>query len=270
MQDTADSRAFFSRLNARQYEEQLVPRIFRPWAEALLPWLDAPAGGRVLDLACGTGALTRCLHEQRPDLELYGLDLSADMLEIARTCCPAVHWQEGNALNLPWPDDHFDTVCSQQGLQFVPERPAVLHEIRRVLKPGGQLLAACWQPVEENGVYTALLELAEEQGWAGFAGFIRQIFSWPRDALLPAVEQAGLAVEAMDSPCRETRFPSLAGFFHIFSRVPPLQPDWDALDTVTQQRFLAKLEARCAGWCEGGELVFPMCTTLLRARRPQA
>ncbi len=270
MQDTSDSRAFFSRLNARQYEEQLVPRIFRPWAEQLLQGLEAPAGGRVLDLACGTGALARCLNEQRPDLELHGLDLSGDMLAIARECCPAVHWREGNALNLPWPDAHFDAVCCQQGLQFVPERPAVLDEIRRVLKPGGRLLAACWQPVEENGAYAALLELAEAQGWASFAGFIQQIFSWPYESLRTAMEQAGFRVEQAEVRCRETRFPSLADFFHIFSRVPPLQPDWDALDTATRQHCLAQLEACCAEWNAGGMLAFPMCTALIQARKPEA
>ena len=269
MQDTSDTRAFFSRLNARQYEEALVPRIFRPWAEQLLQGLEAPAGGRVLDLACGTGALARCLNEQRPDLELHGLDLSGDMLAIARECCPAVHWREGNALALPWPDAHFDAVCCQQGLQFVPERPAVLDEIHRVLKPGGQLLAACWQPVEENGVYAALLELAEARGWAGFAGFIRQIFSWPGESLQVALEQAGLVVEKAEVQCRETRFPALADFFHIFTRVPPLQPDWDRLGPEEQRHTLRALEAQCARWIQDGELVFPMCTALLRARKPE-
>ncbi len=267
IEDHPDRRAFFSRLNAEQYERELVPRIFRPWARQLLDRLPA-VDGPVLDLACGTGALSRELVQRQPQLELHGLDLSDDMLAIARQQCPQVNWRQGNALELPWADQHFALVMSQQGLQFVPERPAVLREIRRVLRPGGHLLAACWQPAADNGAYAALLELAEQRGWDGLAGFIRQIFSWPLAALSTDLEACGFHIEQAETRSLPVDFPSPAAFLAVFSRVPPLQPDWDALSEKERSACEQAFHHACRPWLQAdGSLRFDMCSGMVRARK---
>ncbi len=268
MQDRPDKRAFFSRLNAQQYEQKLVPVIFRPWAERLLRQLEASEGSRLLDLACGTGILARTLAKQRPDLELYGLDLSEDMLAVARKQSSTVHWLNGHALHLPWPDGFFQRIACQQGLQFVPQRPAVLDEIHRVLQPGGQLVAACWQTVADNGAYAALLAWSRRHDFQGLAEFIEQIFSWPAERLAPALEDAGFHPVAVQVEKMETRFPSVAYFLDVFSQVPPLQPDWQALTEPQQQALLAELEQDCQPWCTESGLCFPMSSSLIRATRP--
>ena len=134
---------------AEDYERYLVPAFFHAFAGELVSLAAPWPGERVLDIACGTGALTRLLVERvGPNGHVTGLDLSAGMLAVARTLLdePNVDWHEGSALELPFPDGSFDLVTCQQGLQFFPDRPAGVREMRRVLKPGGRLALHRVQP----------------------------------------------------------------------------------------------------------------------------
>jgi SAM-dependent methyltransferase len=136
------------------YESVMVPRMFTPWAELLLDELQLTAGDAVLDVACGPGSVAR-LAAQRvgPSGSVTGCDLSPAMLEIA-AAKPAVNaggtiaYLEAPADRMPVADHAFDVVTCQQGLQFVPDRPAALAEMRRALRPGGRLGVAVWREIE--------------------------------------------------------------------------------------------------------------------------
>jgi SAM-dependent methyltransferase len=113
----------------------------------------------VLDVACGTGAVTRVLAERvGPRGRVVALDINPGMLAVARVAAPDINieWREGSAVSMALPDAAFDSVVCQQGLQFFPDRPAALSEMRRVLKPGGRLALACWRSVEHMVGYLAL------------------------------------------------------------------------------------------------------------------
>jgi ubiquinone/menaquinone biosynthesis C-methylase UbiE len=136
------------------YESVMVPRMFTPWAELLLDELELVAGEAVLDVACGPGSVAR-LAAARVGAQglVLGCDLSAAMLAIAAQK-PAVSggstisYHEAPAEQLPVDDDAFDLVTCQQGLQFMPDRPAALAEMRRALRPGGRLGIAVWTEIE--------------------------------------------------------------------------------------------------------------------------
>lgn len=153
---------------AEDYERYLVPAYFGPFAEALTvlaaPW---PAD-HVLDVACGTGSLTRLLVAcVGPSGHVTGLDLNADMLAVARDIvdAPNVEWREASALAMPFADSTFDLVTCQQGLQFFPDRAAGMREMRRVLRPGGRLALSIWRSTEYNPVWKLL-----EEALAGLVG----------------------------------------------------------------------------------------------------
>jgi SAM-dependent methyltransferase len=113
------------------YERSLVPAIFAPFAEGLVALAAPTSGARALDIACGTGVVTRALARRVGSTgRVVGLDLNAAMLAAARVV-PSVpgteiEWREGNALALPFPDQTFDIVTCQQGVQFFPDRAAGL------------------------------------------------------------------------------------------------------------------------------------------------
>ena len=132
------------------YQELLVPVVFEPWAEILLAKADVRAGDEVLDVACGTGVVSRrAAIAAGPSGRVTAVDISAPMLEQATSVTGApdtaeIEYRNGSALNLPFADASFDRVLSQQGLQFFPDKSAALAEMNRVLRPGGTVTLAVW------------------------------------------------------------------------------------------------------------------------------
>lgn len=100
---------------------------------------------RLLDVGCGTGALLHHLAGTHPDMRLSGVDPVPDMLKIARGRLPArVDLHEGWAENLPFEQGQFDVVASCNMFHYIREPVAALQEMRRVLRPGGQLVITDW------------------------------------------------------------------------------------------------------------------------------
>jgi ubiquinone/menaquinone biosynthesis C-methylase UbiE len=145
------------------FETLLVPAIFKPYANDLIA-RARPIGpsDRILDLGCGTGIVARLLRERLGGAaRITGLDVSAPMIAKARTIAPELDWHEGNAMALPFPDASFDLVLCQQMLQFVPDPAIALSEVRRVLVPGGRLIASAWRPRTEQVMFDVLGRVAE-------------------------------------------------------------------------------------------------------------
>lgn len=116
-------------------------------------------GELALDVACGTGAVTRLLAERvGPTGKVTGLDLNPGMLAVARLAAPSqsIEWVEGSVVKIPLPDATLDAVVCQQGLQFFPDKAAALSEMHRVLKRGGRLALSCWRSVEHTPGYHVL------------------------------------------------------------------------------------------------------------------
>lgn len=148
----------------RDYEGIMVPRLFVPWAHVLLDRLVLEPGQKVLDVACGPGTVARAAARRvGPTGHVIGVDFSPAMLAIARGKPPVddgapIEYVEGPAEKLDVPDDDVDVVTCQHGLQFFPDRPAALAEMRRVLRPNGRLGIAVWRSTAECPPFEALAD----------------------------------------------------------------------------------------------------------------
>ena len=139
------------------YEEYLVPLIFEPYAGDLASRLasrkSARKLSRVLEIAAGTGVVTRRLASMLPaDVSIVATDLNQPMLDTAAemgTSRP-VEWRAADAMQLPFEDGAFDAVVCQFGVMFFPDKAKAFAEARRVLGPGGVLLFNVWDRIEEN------------------------------------------------------------------------------------------------------------------------
>lgn len=132
----------FAASPAENYQRYFVPSIGGPVGDDLIGVAALQPGQRVLDVACGTGVVTRLAAQRLGGSgTVAGLDVNPGMLAVARAATPRdipIDWYEASAESIPLPDSTFDVVLCQMGLQFIPNKPAALREMRRVLAPGGR------------------------------------------------------------------------------------------------------------------------------------
>lgn len=134
------------------YERHLVPLIFEPYATDIARRLAARRPARILEVAAGTGVVTRAMARALPDAEIVATDLNQPMLDhAAKVGAPGrVEWRQADALSLPFPDGSFDAVVCQFGCMFFPDKARSFAEARRVLRPGGVVIVNAWDTLEHN------------------------------------------------------------------------------------------------------------------------
>jgi len=162
---------------AENYQRYFVPQIGAPLATDLLAAARLQRGERVLDIACGTGVVTRLAAEEVGSSgSAAGLDIHPAMLAVARRESPAgLHWYEASAESIPLADGSFDVVLCQMGLQFVTDKLAALREMRRVLAPGGRALISSPGPTPTP--FEILSQALARDISPEAAGFARRVFS---------------------------------------------------------------------------------------------
>ena len=144
------------------YDRNLGPRIFVDFAADLTRRVAGRRPGEVLELAAGTGIVTRQLRDGLPDdCHLLATDLNEPMLDQARRKFEegdAVQFQPADATSLPFDDDSFDVVACQFGVMFFPDKDKSYREVLRVLKPGGTYIFNVW----DAWAYNPFAQIAHE------------------------------------------------------------------------------------------------------------
>ncbi|HMA96181.1 MAG TPA: class I SAM-dependent methyltransferase [Polyangiaceae bacterium] len=206
---------------AKSYDSTMVPIFFEPYAHDLAARVQALAPDAVLEVACGTGVVTRALASQLPaTCAITATDLSEAMVARAERVgtSRSVHWAQANVIALPYENASFDVVLCQFGVMFFPDRIAAYREIGRVLRPGGTFLFSTWNTIEHNAFdavvvealarrypdepvtfmshvvhgYTSPLDIESDVQAAGFDTF--QISSLDQVSLASSPEQAAIAL----------------------------------------------------------------------------
>lgn len=136
------------------YDRYMVPLIFEPYAADLAQRAASLSPNAVLEIAAGTGVVTRALAPKLSAAASYTVtDLNQPMLDYAASRQPLdsrITWRQADALALPFEDAAFDRVCCQFGAMFFPDRSTAYREAKRVLRPGGLFLFSVWDRIEEN------------------------------------------------------------------------------------------------------------------------
>ena len=152
------------------YERYLVPMHFEAHARIMVDRLGELRSGHLLEIAAGTGAVTRLLARELPDtVRITATDLNEPMLEMARLQpgTERIQWQQEDATSLSFPDGRFDVVLCQFGVMFFPDKVGAFRETFRVLKPDGCFIFSVWDRADRNPlvevVQQALLSLFPEE-----------------------------------------------------------------------------------------------------------
>ena len=148
---------------AEIYDRYMGRAIADPFTRVLLGYAAPKLGERILDLATGTGSVARHVAPMvGGEGHVIAVDINPDMVAVGRAASPpagaAIEWREGDAVGLDLPDQAFDLVLCQQGLQFFADRAAALHQARRVLVRNGRTVFSVWQPLDAHPIYRALFE----------------------------------------------------------------------------------------------------------------
>jgi ubiquinone/menaquinone biosynthesis C-methylase UbiE len=197
--EATDSRIGQWQLDAaavEAYERCLVPAIFQPWAVELVDRAALRAGERILDLACGTGAVAvRAVACHKA--ETYAVDLNPHMLHMARAAAARaglnVRCRIGNAGQLPLPDASVNVVLCQQGFQFFNDKDCAAGEIARVLCQDGRVLASVWSEPSRNPWAEALLQAFKARDEVDHADVLTRPFRLPAADAAVALKNAGFS-----------------------------------------------------------------------------
>ena len=223
---------------AANYQRFFVPGIGLPVAEDLVAVAHLEPKERVLDVACGTGVVSRLAAERvGPDGSVTGLDLNPGMLEVARTSTPEglrIEWIEGNAEAMQLEDGAFDVVFCQMGLQFMPNKLAALREMRRVLAPGGRIYVNL--PGPKPRLFAIMADAIARHMSPEGAAFIDLVFSMhDRDGAQELFERAGFADVTIDAKPKSLTTP------------PPRMFLWQYVHSTPLAQLAAKADERVRG-----------------------
>jgi ubiquinone/menaquinone biosynthesis C-methylase UbiE len=255
---------------AENYERYFVPTIGMAWATALLDAAELHRGDRVLDVACGTGVVTRLAAERvGPDGAVAGLDINPAMLAVARSVPSsgaAIEWHEASAESLPLADGAFDVVLSSLGLQFVPDKASALREMQRVLAPDGQLAIATVGPTPP--LFAILEQALARHVKPEAAGFVRAVFSLhvPQE-LEKLTSGAGFGHVEVRSKALSVTLPEPADFLWQYVHSTPLAAAVAEMDDVGRAALERDVVAAWQPFVEDGALALDVNAVLTTARK---
>ena len=148
------------------YHRCLGPLLFEPYARDMAARAQRTGATRILELACGTGIVTReLLSSLPPNGRLTATDLNQAMIDVASKFVgadPRLRFQPADACKLPFPDHSFDLIVCQYGVMFFPDKPGSMREARRVLAPGGRYLFNVWDSLAHNPIAGLIQQSLDE------------------------------------------------------------------------------------------------------------
>jgi SAM-dependent methyltransferase len=225
---------------AERYEREFVPAAFEESARELADAARVVRGDSVLDVGCGTGVVAReCSRRVGAGGRVVGIDISVEMLKVARRTAPSIRWVQGDAGALPFPDAGFDRVLCQFALMLFPERARAVSEMWRILSDSGRLAVSVSGSLEDSSVNLVLAGLIQRQVGAPGLDVVRSVYAMGDPVEIEETfAAAGVEQITIDTQWGTTRSPSLEAFVETEIRGwAPLSELFDdhALEALTQE-----------------------------------
>jgi SAM-dependent methyltransferase len=250
------------------YDRCLGPVIFAPYAERLALQARDLNPRRVLEIAAGSGIVTKELVAALPAADITATDLSPGMVEYGARQAPGARWRQADAQQLPFDDGSVDLVVCQFGVMFFPDRIGAYAEMARVLAPGGGALITVWDVVEATDVAAAFMQAWNELFPDDPPTFLVRIphgYTDP-DQISSDLEAGGLDVVALDRVVETTSAVSAASVAEGYCQGTPMRfilEQKGSLDDITAR--VAESMTRQLG---EGAITGEMAAYVITARKP--
>jgi len=256
----------FTSRDAENYDLYLGPVLFEPYGRFLASQIEDNDLTKVVELACGTGRVTRHISEVMPvDTEFWATDISDDMLGIAKRHLVNynINYRTEDIQNLSFSDNSFDLAICQFGVMFLPDKQKGFNEIARILKPGGRLMCFTWDSAFHNPIFNLLINelmlpyFTDEDTTRLFVPFSlydkQQLAEWLTNAGFSTVKTEVIALNS--DPATSDQIVEGFYLYHPLGKaIKDKAPE--AYETV-QQKFRQEIEKRY-----GKNTSFPMSALL--------
>lgn len=253
------------------YERYFVPAIGRPIAEDLIATAQLRTGEQVLDIACGTGIVARLAARQvMPTGAVTGADINPGMIAEAKRACEDIAdiaWHQADAAALPFPDDSFDVVLCQMGLQFLPAKLPPLKEMRRVLRPGGRVLVNTPGPMPK--LFAVIRDAVARHTGPKPAGFLDAVFSLhDPDEYAELLRSAGFGQPDVRRSEKTLDLPPPADFLWRYLQSTPIGADvFNKTDAGTRAALEAEVRKGCHQFETGSGMKLEVGLTTATAQK---
>ena len=272
---------------AEIYEQHLVPAMFEPFARDLIRLCNIRRSDRILDVACGTGIVSR-LAIDYVDVtvgKVVGVDINPVMLNVAHHCSAGkdIDWKQGSATSLPFPNESFDLVMCQQGLQFFPDRRKALTEMNRVLVRAtsnidkdygyGTLVLSVWTSIKDSPGFSILERLLQETIGHEAATIMQLPHSLSESAELSSLVRAARFGNILSKEVTKIiSFHSVEEFVVRFTNGSMLASyfsDKKIVDDISRNKLLKGASRELSQFVDeySGKLSFPLSTRLIFANK---
>jgi ubiquinone/menaquinone biosynthesis C-methylase UbiE len=260
----------YSKSPAENYERYFVPAIGGPVARDLIEAAQLQTGERVLDVACGTGVVTRLAAERvARSGTVAGLDVNPGMLAVARASTApgiSINWYEASAEAMPLPDGAFDVVLCQMGLQFMSNRPAALREMRRVLDRGARLYVTAPGPMPS--LFRIMADALARHIGPQAAAFCDVVFSLHEvDDMTRLLREAGFREVDVQARPIALRLPAPADFLWQYLYSTPLAQSVSQADAEKRTALEQEVCSRWENLMIDGALPLGVSMTTATARK---
>ena len=259
----SDNSGFQVDDNATRYYESHVELFMAPFVRSLVASAVRP-GDAVLDVACGTGFAARLSSTVTgASGRVIGSDLNADMIAMAKSLPSKegsnISWQQASALDLPFADNEFDAVISQQGIQFFPDSAAGLRDMARVTKPGGRLAATVWAAQEQSPYLQSVFGMLTQHCGADPNANAKVFANGGQDQVRGWFKSADLESTSIELVEATVSMPPIMEYVpdHLKALPPLSRGNYFELDTEAQNSLLRQIENELSEYQKDGSLEVP-------------
>lgn len=251
------------------YEQYFVPLIGEPVAKDQVRLADLHEGEKILDVACGTGIVARLAEAKAgPEGTVTGVDINPGMLAVARalTSGGSIRWHEASAEDMPFPDESYDMVMCQMGLQFMEDKVAALREMHRVLVSGGRLVLNV--PGRAGEAFRIMAQAMERHISPEAGGFVRQVFSLNDPGEIDKLASDAGFVEVNVSTRNKTFTLSPPGqFLWQYIHSTPLAGVLAEVDEEVKKTFEEEVTGQWQAFVDDGSFIYEQPIIFVTARK---
>ncbi len=255
------------------YERYIVPAFSGAWAKDIVKRSELKKSDRILDLACGTGIVARTVSEfLGASKQITGVDVNEIVLkkaiEIASNKSLSIEYIKTNVNKLPFPDESFDLVLCQQGLQYFPDKLLSLKEVNRILSKKGRVVFSVWSTIDHSPFYKTLYRALEEYIGIDAASILSSayILEDPEN-IREMFENTGFKDINIRLVIKQMRYKSLDEFLYGGLAASPFAKDILALDESKRNEMFLMIKESISDYIDDYGLAAPMESYVVSAVR---